>query len=784
MKTNPAGAYPQRILLAILVPVLVVGIVASIIAGSLITPPILQAIQKRIDAELDYAASMALQICDSHLNYLLELRLENDREMDIALRKEAAAQIIDLVDRFADIHLLITDGDGRIRQVSNEGIDAGQTLSLDKRAAGITRDLVFGGHPVRAHYFYFPFWDWHVVGFIHERDYQEPLLLARKAIYGGALAVLIATWLTLFVVVSRLISTPLRRLAAATSKVSQGDFTPLPHPRRDEIGQVVASFNTMVLDLEWKNREVAQLIAALRESEKRYRELFNGAAEGILVAETTSGRLRYANATICRMLGYSEAALTSLSINDIHRRRDLQRLLAGEVGDQGRQKPLSVAEIPCIRSDGSIFYVDIKATPVTIDGIACDLRFYTDVTGRRAALAERRELESRLHRSEKMEAIGLLAGGVAHDLNNILSGLVSYPELILMDLPEDSPLRGPLRTIESSGQRAAAIVQDLLTLARRGVAVSQVVNLNRIVTDYLESPEHQKLQHDHPGVVFICRLGEGLSDILGSPVHLSKTVMNLVANGAEACSGGRGQVVITTRNHCVDEPLHGYDEVAVGEYAVLTIGDDGIGIAEADQKRIFEPFYSKKVMGRSGTGLGMAVVWGTVQDHHGAIDLISAPGQGTELSIYFPVTRQRRGAEPEDRSVAALTGHGESILVVDDVAEQREIAAGILSRLGYRVTTVVSGEEAIDYLKGNTVDLLILDMIMDPGMDGLETYRQIRAANPDQKAIIASGFSEDYRVREVRQLGAADYVKKPYTMERIGLAVKTTLAADGTAASP
>ncbi|MBE0585173.1 MAG: response regulator, partial [Desulfofustis sp.] len=320
-------------------------------------------------------------------------------------------------------------------------------------------------------------------------------------------------------------------------------------------------------------------------------------------------------------------------------------------------------------------------------------------------------------------------------------------------------------------------------LARRGVAVSQVVSLNRIVADYLQSPEYQKLRHDHPGVVFTCRLDEQLSDILGSPVHLSKTVMNLVANGAEACGGGRGQVVIATRNQSINETLHGYDEVEVGDYAVLTVSDDGIGIAEEDQKRIFEPFYSKKVMGRSGTGLGMAVVWGTVRDHCGAIDLISAPGQGTELSIYFPVTRERRPAEPEDRGVAALTGHGESILVVDDVAEQREIAAGMLSRLGYRVTAVAGGEEAIDYLKRSAADLLVLDMIMDPGMDGLETYRQVLAIRPEQKVIIASGFSEDDRVREVRQLGAADYVKKPYTMERIGLAVKAALAAGGTAAS-
>jgi PAS domain S-box-containing protein len=523
---------------------------------------------------------------------------------------------------------------------------------------------------------------------------------------------------------------------------------------------------------------VSDLIKALKDSEKRYRDLFEGAAEGILVAEAATKRFRYANPAICRMLGYSETALTSMAVTNIHPKEDLVRVLANfEELSMGGGKTM-VSDIPCICSDGSVIFVDIKATAVTFDKIKCSLGFFTDVTDRRAAAIERQELENRLHRSEKMEALGLLAGGVAHDLNNILSGLVSYPELLLMDLPEKDPLRGPIKTIEKSGKRAAAIVQDLLTLARRGVAVSQVTSLNRIVSDYTQSPELEKLKQYHPSVAIHVDLDDRLMDVKGSPVHLSKTVMNLVSNAAEAADPAKGFITLATRNQYVDRPIRGYDEVEEGDYAVLTVVDGGIGIAPEDLKRIFEPFYSKKVMGRSGTGLGMAVVWGTVKDHNGYIDVVSTQGRGTAFTLYFPVTREARHANIEDRSIQGLQGHGETILVVDDIPEQREIATRILTRLGYTVESVPSGEAAVEHMKTGRADLLILDMIMEPGMDGLDTFREILKTHPGQKAIITSGYSENDRVREAHRLGASQYVKKPYSIESIGMAAKTELGSD------
>ncbi len=397
-----------------------------------------------------------------------------------------------------------------------------------------------------------------------------------------------------------------------------------------------------------------------------------------------------------------------------------------------------------------------------------------EIADRKRAEKDQRELERQLRKSQKMEAIGTLAGGVAHDLNNILSGIVSYPELLLMDIPEDSPLKRPLVTIQQSGQKAAAIVQDLLTLARRGVSVTEVMNLNQLIRQYLDSPENHKILEYHPGVKVETSLVPELCNILGSPVHLSKTIMNLISNAAEAMPSG-GVIHIATENCYIDGAQNGHAAFKRGDYAVLKVSDTGVGISPESIDRIFEPFYTKKSMGRSGTGLGMAVVWGTVKDHNGSIDVQSKLGVGTIFTLYFPITQKNMQSEKSDVATDKYKGGGESILVIDDVAQQREIAASMLQKLGYNVLSVPSGEEAINHMQKNKADLLLLDMIMNPGIDGLETYKKILELHPGQKAVIASGFSESKKVKAAQKMGAGPYLKKPYSFEAIGMAVKTEL---------
>lgn len=373
-----------------------------------------------------------------------------------------------------------------------------------------------------------------------------------------------------------------------------------------------------------------------------------------------------------------------------------------------------------------------------------------------------------------MESLGTLAGGVAHDLNNVLGVLIGYSELLMEKIPESSPLRKYLDNIMLFGMRGAAIIQDLLTLSRRGVAVSQVVNLNRIISSFFETPEFENLKTVHSGVIFNTQLEHDLLNIMGSPAHLEKTVMNLLSNAAESVSGA-GKVTIRTENQYLDSPIRGYDEVQEGDYVVLTVSDTGGGIPAKYIEKIFEPFYTKKVMGKSGTGLGLAVVWGTVKDHKGYINVQSDNDSGSVFTLFFPITREELSQERKQLSQDIYQGRGESILVVDDVKEQRELAIAMLTRLGYRVKSLPSGEAALEYLKTNTIDLIVLDMIMDPGMDGLETYRRILERNPNQKAIIVSGYSETDRVKKAQDLGAGAYVRKPYVMGNIGMAIRKQL---------
>jgi signal transduction histidine kinase/ActR/RegA family two-component response regulator len=411
----------------------------------------------------------------------------------------------------------------------------------------------------------------------------------------------------------------------------------------------------------------------------------------------------------------------------------------------------------------------------TLDLTESNTRLREEIKAHQKAEKQKEELEGHLQRAQKMESLGTLAGGVAHDLNNILSGVVSYPELLLSDMPEKTPFRDALLLIKKSGEKAAAIVQDLLTLARRGVAISTVVNLNGISEDYFRSPEFLKLKTYHPEVECKVELKDGPHNNLGSPVHLSKTIMNLISNAAEAMPDG-GTITVSSENTTIDKPIKGYTDIKKGRYTLITVSDTGVGIAPEEIERIFEPFYTKKVMGRSGTGLGMAVVWGTVHDHNGYIDIKSTPGEGTTFHLYFPSTDEPLQTEIEHISMDRYKGNGESILVVDDVEEQRNIADKILTKLGYSVASSASGEEAVEYMQNQSADLVILDMIMDPGMDGLETYRRIIEHHPDQKSIIASGYSETGRVEEIQRLGAGEYIRKPYSIEKIGLAVKKALA--------
>jgi PAS domain S-box-containing protein len=535
----------------------------------------------------------------------------------------------------------------------------------------------------------------------------------------------------------------------------------------DEKGNATGTAGTLTDITQRKQAE-----EALRESEEKYRMVVENSGEAIFVAQ--GGVLTFVNRATVQILGYSEEEVRSLPFTHFIYPEDKEMVL------ERHMKRLKGEEIPpeysfrIVTKDGSVRWMEIHAVVIPWKDQPATLNFLSDITERKRVEGEQKILQARLQRAEKMEALGTLAGGVAHDLNNVLGVLVGYSELLLQNLPQENPLRKHAMQILKGGERAAAIIQDMLTLTRRGVLVSEIVDLNRIISDFLQTPEFEALKSHHPGVTFKTSLDAELLNIKGSPTHLGKTVMNLLSNAAEAITGS-GEVLIRTENCYADRPISGYDGTREGEYTVLTISDTGSGISSADLGRIFEPFYTKKVMGRSGTGLGLAVVEGTIKDHDGYIDVQSIEGKGSVFTLYFPVTRE--GITKAEHSVPRSTylGRGEHILVIDDVEGQRLLASAMLEGIGYKVDSVAGGYEAVEFVKNEPVDLLILDMIMDPGIDGFETYRRILEIHKDQKAIIVSGFAMTERVRQAQELGAGTYVRKPYLLEKIGIAVRREL---------
>lgn len=606
------------------------------------------------------------------------------------------------------------------------------------------------------------------------------LMIVVAAILGGFLA--------------RILIEPLNSLVRGTNEIAQGNFAcRIAVTSRDEIGALAKSFNVMANNLE---KELAarkqverdlkeqqnqlekivlartaqltatntrileeieghrQTVLALQESEERYRRFSEVTIDGI-VFHNKDGILDI-NATFSTIFGYLGEELKGKSLRE-----------AISLPKNADITGNNFIETIGIRKDGIPIHIEMLSRVLAENNnnlLVTSIRNIND----------RKLLEARLHQAQKMESIGLITGGVAHDLNNILSGIIGYPEYLLIDLPAESTLREPLEMIKDSGLKAAEVVADLLTIARGAASVRELKNLNHLIKEYMHSPEYKKMQQKHPGITLETDLQPDLWNMFCSPIHAIKSIMNLISNGLEAI-GAQGQIVVTTRNEYIDQPGGETQNLKAGEYVALGVSDSGSGISDEDIQHIFEPFFSRKKMGpTSGSGLGLTVVWNTAQDHDGAV-FVRKNEPGTTFMMYFPATRENLEAQTEDVTLKELHGNGERLLVVDDDELQRTVCRQLFTSLGYKVDTVASGEEALLYLKTHTVDLLLLDMILGQGMNGRQTYSEVKKSLPDLKAIIVSGFSADTEVKEAQKLGVSCFVKKPYTINQIGVAIKVAL---------
>jgi len=542
----------------------------------------------------------------------------------------------------------------------------------------------------------------------------------------------------------------------------------------DELGQLGTNFNSMAARLNdlvvTLEKIVGERTTDLEVSETYYRQLFDHGSNAIAVYEVINDGEDFIfkdfNSTAEKIENLPKKDVIGKKVCEVFpalRERGLLEVFR-EVWETG--DPVSYP--PFYYNDGRIegwrqnrIYKLPTGEIVTM---------YDDLTEQKLREQEKQIMEKQLLQSQKMEAIGLLAGGVAHDLNNILTAIISYPEILLLQLPDESPLCNPISQIRESGLRAAAVVADLLTVARGVANKKETANLNILLTKFFDSPEFSQIQTDHSHINYDQDLEDKLSNISCSNVHVTKCIMNLMINASEAIAEP-GTVTVRSRSEDIPADLAIKRGLKPGSYVVCGISDTGSGIADDDLDHIFEPFYTRKVMGqKSGTGLGLSIVWNTMQDHDGGV-LVHSSERGTHFDLYFPATDKEFVNNSEPPPLSKLQGNGETILIIDDEPRLCETTSTLLHELGYKTVCKKSGEDAFTYLQNNTVDLLLLDMLMDPGMNGRQTYEQILTIYPEQKALLVSGFSKNTEVNKALALGAYGFIKKPYSLPELGEAI-------------
>ena len=455
---------------------------------------------------------------------------------------------------------------------------------------------------------------------------------------------------------------------------------------------------------------------------------------------------------------------------------EIEHFLADDLHVMNSLQERFIAEEQVTDPRGGSVWLQTTKRPLIDSSGRCDhvLGICVDITARKQAEEREHDLRESLARAQRMESLGVMAGGIAHDLNNTLGPLVAYPDLIRKQIDNADALN-LLSEIQTAAEHAGAIIQDMLTLARRGVYDFAPMNVNDVVGEYLGSAAHGRLVQVHDNVSLTLNLTEAPPLTLGSRPHYLQAVMNLVTNAYEAIEG-KGSVTITTGVEQLPDQLTPFAEATEGEYIFFDVADTGIGIFETDINSIFEPFYSSKNLEGSGTGLGLSVVFGVMKDMNGHIDVKSERGVGSRFRIRLPLlVVQDAGFEAEGDEL--LSGSG-MVLVVDDLASQRLLATRMLEALGYEVVTASCREEAIPLLESHPqIEIALIDMVMPNHADGLDTFREIHRIAPHVRCVLVSGFAENERVSAAMSEGALGFVKKPYTQATVGKKIRAVAPA-------
>ena len=502
----------------------------------------------------------------------------------------------------------------------------------------------------------------------------------------------------------------------------------------------------------------------LRQSEARYRTLVESSPVPNWLYDRETLRFLEVNDATVRCYGYSRQELLGMTIDDVSLPEDVERMTAD--GALAAQETVKWGILKQRRKDGTILDMDVTAHALTLAGRPVVLAVAQEVT-------EKRRLEAQLLQSQKMEAVGRLAGGVAHDFNNILAVILSYAEAALMTLGEEHEAAKDIVEVSAAAQRAAALTRQLLAFSRRQVLQPRVLAVNELLSG-LETLLRRTISED----IELCTiLDPRVGSIKADPGQVEQVFLNLVVNARDAMPSG-GKLTIETKSVELDDVHAPQIGVARGRYVLLAVSDTGCGMPADVVAHIFEPFFTTKEVGK-GTGLGLSTVFGIVQQAGGGVSVYSEPGRGTTFKVYLPRV-DAAIAEAPAAPRAPIQRGSETIVVVEDDEQVRRVVGRVLVGHGYRVLEAENARAAMDLLRTHDghVQLLVTDLVM-PDMDGLTMATRVLERSPGMRVLFMSGYTEHAALRG-NALGPGDrFIQKPFTAQEMLFAVRDLLDGAG-----
>ncbi|MBU0675179.1 MAG: PAS domain S-box protein [Proteobacteria bacterium] len=561
-----------------------------------------------------------------------------------------------------------------------------------------------------------------------------------------------------FLLASRLcaiLTRPISELALLSEQISKNqDYSMRATVHgTDEIGYLAQAYNKMLSQIEKNNHD-------LLKSEQRFRSLINQAVDSFLFHDF-DGRLIDANQRACDSLGYQKEELLGMTMSDLDAGTSLEQYRNDYWNNLFPESSLTVTSV-YRRKDGSTFPVEMRLGLLDLDNEKFIMVLARDISARLEADREKEEMQDHLKQAQKMESIGTLAGGIAHDFNNILTAIMGYTELARLKVEEGTELADDLRQVYKASKRATELIKQILTFSRRHEQEVEPLQISLIVKEALKL-----LRSSIPSTIEIKQdiVSEAL--VMADPTQIHQLVMNLSTNAYHAMQETGGVLMVSLRETIIDrDGINGVD-LPPGQYVTLEIRDTGSGMSEETRAKIFEPYFTTKEQGK-GTGLGLAVVHGIVENHQGRITVESAPGGGTTFVVYLPTIITQEIPETVQLAIPLEAKGSERIMVVDDEEHIRNFMLKILTSCGYQVGVFTNGHEAWEvYSKApDQWDLLITDQTM-PLMTGAKLAEQVIGLRPGMPIILCTGYSEMINAEKARAMGIAVYLQKPVIVNEL-----------------